>query len=108
MARKGVESRWRELVDRQAESGLSVREFCSSQGVSEPSFYSWRRRLRECEEDGAPEAAGVDPFVSVKLREVGPPLEIVHPLGYRIQVRGAVDAAALRQVIRALDERGAQ
>jgi hypothetical protein len=33
-------------------------------------------------------------------------LEIIHPLGYRIQVTGDVNPAALRQVIETLDERG--
>ena len=28
------------------ESGLSVREFCSREGLSEHTFYSWRRELR--------------------------------------------------------------
>ena len=35
-------------------------------------------------------------------------LEIVHPLGYRIQVDGDVNPVALRQVIEVLDERGAR
>ena len=30
---------WREMVNRQAVSGLSVRQFCSKERISEPSFY---------------------------------------------------------------------
>jgi transposase len=33
-----VLARWRR-------SGLSVRAFCRAEGVSEPSFYAWRRKL---------------------------------------------------------------
>ena len=116
MARKqGAESRWRELVSRQASSGMSVREFCVTEGISEPSFYSWRRRLREPSTDGGVEereeetrrrAAAAGAFVPVKLLETQSSLEILHPLGYRIQVTGDVDSVALRRVVEALDERG--
>ena len=36
---------WRGVVDRQRLSGLSVREFCRRELVSEASFYAWRREL---------------------------------------------------------------
>lgn len=36
---------WRERLVRFESSGLSVREFCSYEAVSEPSFYQWRKRL---------------------------------------------------------------
>ena len=47
MARKknGTEALAGDL-DRQAGSGLSVREFCAQAGVSQASFYAWRRKLR--------------------------------------------------------------
>ena len=38
---------WRDLIGRQQQSGQSIQEFCDSQGVSSPSFYSWRKRLNE-------------------------------------------------------------
>lgn len=36
---------WRRLVQQFRGSGLSVRAFCAEQGLSEPSFYAWRRTL---------------------------------------------------------------
>lgn len=39
------ESFWRRIVARQPASGLSIRDWCDLQGVSEPSFYAWRREL---------------------------------------------------------------
>lgn len=39
------ERTWRELVDRQRLSGLSVRGFCQRELVPEASFYAWRREL---------------------------------------------------------------
>jgi hypothetical protein len=40
------EAWWRERIERQAVSGLSVRRFCETEGLSEASFYAWRRTLR--------------------------------------------------------------
>jgi len=39
------EAFWRKILARQRRSGLSVREFCQGEGVSEGSFYAWRREL---------------------------------------------------------------
>ena len=111
------ETRWREIVERQAGSGLSVRSFCADEGISEPSFYAWRKRLRQRQHDArrarqskGREEFGADAglFVPLQLVDTAPTLEIIHPLGYRIQVSGDVHPEALRHVIEALDERGAR
>lgn len=44
---KRSESAWREIVARQAQSGLAVREFCEREGIKSASLYGWRVRLRE-------------------------------------------------------------
>ena len=118
MARKKsgeAEARWREVLKRHARSGLSVRAFCAAEGVSGPSFYSWRRKFRDRKHGSSrppsarhPEdATGKDRlFVPLKLLDASHPLEIIHPRGYRIQVTGEVNPVALRQVIEALDQRG--
>lgn len=43
--RRSVES-WRELVARQAGSGLSVQAFCRQERLNTWTFYGWRSRLR--------------------------------------------------------------
>lgn len=109
-----TELRWREILKRHADCHVSIREFCATEGISEPSFYAWRRRLRK--HDGArPRQAGRpadEPskgglFVPLRLLDAAPMLEIVHPLGCRVQVSGEVDPVTLRRVIEALDEGGA-
>jgi hypothetical protein len=47
-------------------------------------------------------------FIPLQLLGAASTLEIVHPLGYRIQVTGDVNPVALRCVIETLDERAAQ
>ena len=115
--RKNAEKalRWREMLERYADSKVSVREFCTSEGVSEPSFYAWRKKLGMRKDD----SAGARParrrkdrsdngrlFVPLQVLDTAATLEIIHPLGFRIQVTGDVNPVALRQVIEVLDERG--
>jgi len=38
---------WRRMVRQCRGSGLSVRAFCQERGLSEPSFYAWRRTLAD-------------------------------------------------------------
>jgi transposase-like protein len=38
---------WRERISEQEGSGISVHRFCEEQGLTEQSFYSWRKRLRQ-------------------------------------------------------------
>ena len=52
------ESTWREIVERQGQSGLSVQAFCDREGIRAVSFYGWRSRLRrEVQGKGAPQRA---------------------------------------------------
>ena len=39
------ESAWREIVERQGQSGLSVKAFCEREGIKAVSLYGWRSRL---------------------------------------------------------------
>jgi hypothetical protein len=109
------EMRWREIVNRQARSGLSIREFCANEKVSEPSFYAWRKKFREQENEvtrgrkprrspDEPDNRGL--FVPLQLVDSVETLEVIHPQGYRVRVIGDVNVTALRHVIEILDGRG--
>lgn len=43
---------WREVLNRQASSGLSVRAFCKREQLTESQFYSWRRTIGERDDTG--------------------------------------------------------
>src|SRR6187401_66176 len=72
------EAFWREQVRRQAASRLSVRRFCEEKGLSEPSFYAWRRTLSQRDEAVqvpeflpvmiAPHVAGSSSRITIELR----------------------------------------
>ena len=40
-----LERAWRQRLQRQSTSGLSIASFCAREGVSSASFQAWKRRL---------------------------------------------------------------
>ena len=38
---------WRSMVEEHGQGGLNVRAFCRQKGISEPSFYAWRKELQK-------------------------------------------------------------
>ncbi len=55
--RSEKEQFWRLVLEEQTSSGLSIRAFCKQEGLSEPSFYSWRRTISE-RDSNEPESGG--------------------------------------------------
>ena len=41
----GRQQRWRERIEAQRSSGLSVAEFCHREGIGKAGFYYWKRRV---------------------------------------------------------------
>jgi hypothetical protein len=85
------------LIEQQEASGSSVRQFCRKQGVSEPSFYWWRKRLRNSEPVR---------FALVDTRGLGAqttahdwPLELELVNGERLRIGAGVNGATLRAVL---------
>jgi transposase len=100
------EKYWRRLLGQWRQSGLSASQFCQRQGISQPSFYSWRREIARRDEHCATVRPSSTPtFVKLALEGAAPPpLEIVLADGRLLRVRPGFDAALLRQVLRLLEE----
>jgi hypothetical protein len=96
--RQGRCEQWSRLVELQQKSGQSVRVFCKQQALSEPSFYSWRQRLRN---ERPVSFALVDTASAASA--AGAAIEVILTSGDRLQVPR--DAAALRMVLSVLRER---
>ena len=67
---------WQERLERFRQSGLTTSAFCDREGVSTPSFYAWRRRLRI----DPPAAADSPRFLPVQVLS-SPQVELVLPCG---------------------------
>lgn len=97
-----LEGTWRERVGRWKASGLSVRAFCAQEGLSEPSFYSWRRTLTARDAAVAPPAPT---FVPVHVFSAAPPpaLELVLRSGRVLRIPHGCDPEHVRVVLAALE-----
>ena len=93
------EEYWRERVAAYERSGLSVKQFCEQQHITEQSFYVWRKRLRNQPpmRFALVETGVAPPQVSAELG-----LELVLPTGERLRIGAGVDPTTLRKVLEAL------
>lgn len=130
---KSKERLWRRLLREWRRSGQSVRTFCRSQAVSEPSFYFWRQTLAQRDrqrQTAAPrshrlgsEANAADPcrppalFAAVRLIDAAPSaptgrgadthpplLEVLCRGGRIVRVAAGFDPAVVRALVIALEE----
>jgi transposase-like protein len=105
---------WLDVMQRWQRSQLTVRAFCDRHGLSEASFYLWRRVLRERgllsqhpPLHHQPHPAGAATFV--KLTVAAPAtdsatLEVVLNQHRLLRVRPGFDPDTLRQLVRLLEE----
>ena len=96
----GREQFWRETIAAWQKSGQSITAFCSGRGLSQASFFSWRRTLRV--RDLRPVAA-LQPPALVPVRVVAAAvLEVLLPTGLVVRVPAGVETAAVAALVAAL------
>ena len=86
---------WRKLIAEQEGGGQKVRPFCRDRGITEASFYYWRKRLRKRE-------TVQFALLETKPRDTGSVtsrFELVLTSGERLRIGNEVDAATLRMVL---------
>lgn len=90
---------WRNLIDQQAGSGQTVHVFCAARGLTEQSFYYWRKRVSK-------QAPVSFALVAAPGSSAGPgsPLELDLGAGQRLRIPCGVDAATLRTILSVLRE----
>jgi transposase len=115
MSKKQKESKndqrqfWQMAIETWQSSGLSIRRFCKQEGLSEPSFYSWRKRLTQVDEPDADKEAvsQSEPFIQVSLpTEKHGGLELVFSSGHTLRISSPADTQTLTTVLSALCEAG--
>jgi len=100
------------LLERQKESGLSVKSFCSNEGIAPSTFFYWQKKLRKGGPDGR--------FIPLLVRAPGTvacpasaekptpgmdntQLEITYPNGATLRIKQTLDLAGLRSLVSLLD-----
>ena len=87
---------WAERIAAQQRAGISVKQFCKEQGLTEYSFYAWRKRLQQ---RGPVRFALVDRNPRRQEGAAEAALELVLATGARLRISAGVDAATLRTVL---------
>jgi transposase-like protein len=90
---------WAELIRQQSRGNLSVSAFCREHGVSDQSFYNWRKRLSSSE---PVRFALVD--ANAPVTSDNAPLELILTSGDRLRIAPGADAWTLRTVLNVLRE----
>jgi transposase len=99
---------WVERLARFSTSGLRPAEFCAAEGVSLPSFYSWKRRLNT--EGHASDTEPHSAFrpgprlLPVRLAPAAAAVELVLPSGAILRVPPGCDLAFVRALVAALGD----
>jgi transposase-like protein len=105
------QDRWLELIRRWQRSQSTIGEFCKRHQVSEASFFSWRRVLRERglldEPMPATNSAAAPAFVkltTLDAERTGSAIELVLNQRRVLRVRPGFDADMLLELVRLLEE----
>jgi hypothetical protein len=109
-----TESKFLDIYHRHKESGLSVKDFCSNEGIKESTFYYWRKKLAN--------QGRIKNFIPLVVNNSAPPvkpghqngsrqtvtpegtsdgflLELVYTNGTKLRVKNDIDLAHLRTLI---------
>ena len=95
------EQHWRRLIQLWKNSGLTIRAFCARHHLSQPSFYTWRRELKQ--RDAA------TTFVPVRVvtddqPTPSTPIEILLAGGRSVRITPGFDPTTLGKVLAVLKE----
>lgn len=96
MQQESKQALWSVRMREQAESGLTIRSWCTLNGVTEASFHYWRKRLST--------PASATQFMALPFAggQGEPALELQTPDGYVIRLGSAAQVGWLGAVLAAL------
>lgn len=94
---------WRMAIETWQTSGLSVRQFCTNEGLSKPSFYCWRKKLAGDSVQNDTDKPKPSAFIEVAMpRNTPGVIELLFTSGNTLRIPAGVDAATLRTVLSAV------
>ena len=115
MSRKQRESKndqqqfWQMAIETWQASGMSVSKFCEAEGLSESSFYIWRKKFAQADDGEADKQKKLSPsaFIEVAMPKDNPAaLELVLSSGNTLRIHSGTDSATLNDVISVLKQVG--
>ena len=99
---------WQMVIETWQESGMSVSKFCKAEGLSEGTFYNWRKKLSGAHSQrNKPAAPGPSAFVEIAMPKSNhAALELVLCSGNTLRISSAADNKTLSNVISVLRQAG--
>jgi hypothetical protein len=111
------ESKIRELIKRQKETGLNITAFCTNEGIPKSSYYYWRKRINR---------EPTNRFIQLRVNSTQAPMngsskynqeqqhdhhtsgdafpmEISYPNGTTLRIKHPLDLAGLRSLVLLVD-----
>jgi hypothetical protein len=105
-----TKSKFENVLRRQQESGLTIKEFCSNEAIAPATFYYWKKKLKRNRDDhpdfiplvvkSSPALSGLrsaDQVTSTSGTDAM--LELVYPNGTRLRINKDLDLNQLRSLI---------
>ena len=92
-----LKQQWAQIIRECQSSGLSNKEYCRQQGISEKTYYYWLRKLRSEAGEGIPQIVEVEPTamedkVYIRFR------------GAELALPSETDVEAIAAVLRSLQQ----
>ena len=115
MSKKQKESKkdqrqfWQMAIETWQASGMSVSKFCEAEGLSESSFYIWRKKFAQADdaETGKQKKLSPSAFIEVAIPKNDPAsLELVLSSGNTLRINSGANSATLNDVISVLQQVG--
>jgi hypothetical protein len=100
---------WQMAIETWQASGMPVSKFCEAEGLSESSFYIWRKKLTKSDEPqrDKPKDANSSAFIEVTMPKNDPvALELLLSSGNTLRISSHADSKTLTNVLSALCEVG--
>lgn len=92
---------WQMAIETWRAGGLSIRQFCRQEGLQEPAFYSWRKKLAgdDSERDNQDKAES-SAFIEVAMpQNNSAAIELLLTSSNTLRIPAGVDSATLSTVL---------
>jgi len=99
---------WQMVIETWQDSGMSISKFCKAEGLSEGTFYNWRKRLSgRGSQRNKPAGPSPSAFIEVAMpKSDHAPLELLLSSGHTLRISSTADNKILSNVILVLRQAG--
>jgi len=98
---------WQTVIETWQNSGMPVSKFCKAEGLSEGSFYNWRKRLSGQSQRNKQAELSSPAFIEVSMANRDhASLELVLSSGHTLRIGSGAESKTLSDVISVLRQAG--